>query len=526
MRRDSDHGVLPRRARRLALARAGMRIVGDCTTHEQLIAIAASTRKVRVLVVGGNRWKAEVRAAPRRRRRVAAGRRRPRIPCRGRGGARPRARQKSPTRLMNSPFNGGGSMWSYRQRRLGVLTAIVCSGLAATALVASAAETNRSGFPGRNGRIVFNDQSGSLVLANPDGTGLVRLANTGTADQYIGASFSPDGRRIAYSKVGNDPDIFTIRPDGSDQREVTFSRGWDIDPTWSGDGSQIAFETNRNGNWDIFAVNANGSAPVQLTSSQLDDQDPAWSTSGKITYTVESANHSKRDLWVMNADGSSKQQLTNAPNFSENPNWSPDGKWIVFESDRAEKGNLDIYKMHADGTGLTELTNSPALDALAAFSPDGKQIVFVSDRAAKDSRKLFVMTASGGAQTRLIQGSGFSYQMVPDWQPISAKDPCTIRGTIGSDHLAGTPHADVICGLGGNDLISGLGGNDRLDGGAGNDQLNGGPGSDILLGGAGNDWINAKDGHADRVNGGPGADRAIVDPKLDSVTAVEKVNKK
>jgi DNA-binding NarL/FixJ family response regulator len=63
MRRDSDHGVLPRRARRLALARAGMRIVGDCTTHEQLIAIAASTRKVRVLVVGGNRWKAEVRAA-------------------------------------------------------------------------------------------------------------------------------------------------------------------------------------------------------------------------------------------------------------------------------------------------------------------------------------------------------------------------------------------------------------------------------------------------------------------------------
>ena len=73
----------------------------------------------------------------------------------------------------------------------------------------------------------------------------------------------------------------------------------------------------------------------------------------------------------MNADGSGKRQLTTAPNFSENPNWSPDGKWIVFDSDRAEKGNLDLYKMHADGSGVVQLTDSPALDALAAFSPDG-----------------------------------------------------------------------------------------------------------------------------------------------------------
>ena len=417
-------------------------------------------------------------------------------------------------------------MWTISRRTLIGLCALSCSALAAAALFTVGAEATRRAFPGQNGRIVFNDQTGSLVLVNPNGTGLVRLANTGTADQYIGASFSPDGRRIAYSKVAHDPDIFTIRPDGSDEREVTFSRGSDVDPTWSADGSQIAFETNRNGNSDISGVSADGSNPVQLTNSSQNELDPAWSRTGKIAYTVESAGGTKRDLWVMNADGSSKTQLTNAPNFSENPNWSPDGTWIVFDSDRAEKGNLDIYKMHADGSGVTQLTNSPALDALAAFSPDDKQIVFVSDRAAKDSRKLYVMTAGGGAQRRLVNASGFSYQMVPDWQPISAKDPCTIRGTIGNDHLVGTPGPDVICGLGGDDLISGLGGNDRIDGGPGNDQINGGPGADTLLGGSGRDWFNAKDGAADRVNGGPGADRGLVDPGLDSVTSVEKVNKK
>jgi Ca2+-binding RTX toxin-like protein len=181
--------------------------------------------------------------------------------------------------------------------------------------------------------------------------------------------------------------------------------------------------------------------------------------------------------------------------------------------------------MHPDGSGLTQLTDSPALDALAAFSPDGKKIVFVSDRSSKGSRKLFVMNADGSSQTRLISASGYSYQMVPDWQPVFAKDPCTIRGTIGDDHLVGTSGSDVICGLGGNDLIEGLGGNDRLDGGAGNDRLNGGPGHDTLVGGAGNDWFNSKDGTADTVNGGPGADRALVDPGLDRVTGVEKYNR-
>ena len=53
----------------------------------------------------------------------------------------------------------------------------------------------------------------------------------------------------------------------------------------------------------------------------------------------------------MNGDGSGKTQLTDAANYSQNPNWSPDGQWIVFDSDRREKGSFDVYKMRADGSG-------------------------------------------------------------------------------------------------------------------------------------------------------------------------------
>src|SRR5262249_46065677 len=182
--------------------------------------------------------------------------------------------------------------------------------LAVAAALAVGAGASTHAFPGKNGRIVFNDRTGSLVLVNADGTGLVRLARTYTTDTYIGAAWSPDGKQIAYSGFrSNDPDIFTISPDGSNQREVTFSRGIDTDPTWSPDGTRIAFETNRNGNVDIYSVNADGGgSPTQLTSGQLDDRDPSWSRTNRIAYTVMSADQGSSEIWVMNGDGSGKKQ--------------------------------------------------------------------------------------------------------------------------------------------------------------------------------------------------------------------------
>jgi hypothetical protein len=146
--------------------------------------------------------------------------------------------------------------------------------------------------------------------------------------------------------------------------------------------------------------------------------------------------------------------------------------------------------------------------------------VFVSDRAAKGSRKLFLMSSTGGTATRLINASGSTYQMVPDWQPLQAKDRCTIRGTIRGDVLTGTPGPDVICGLGGDDTIYGLAGNDRIEGGAGDDIIYGGQGKDTLVGGNGSDIFYSKDGTRDVIDGGPGNDTAHVD-KVDTRISVE-----
>ena len=309
---------------------------------------------------------------------------------------------------------------SATQRRLHVIAPLVL-----VAITLAGGSDARSGdrtvaaFPGTNGLIAFNSE-GSVYVVKPGGGGLRQIAQTGISDGYPGVSFSPDGKLIAFSGLSDtDPDIYTVRPDGSGRRPLTFSRGVDADPTWSGDGKRIAFETNRNGNIDIYSVDSRGRGPQQLTRGVLDEHDPAWSPKGnRIAYTVTSKDGLSRQIWVMNGDGGSPAQLTATTNFSENPNWSPDGTRIVFDSDRAEKGDLEIYSMNADGTDVRRLTNSPALDALPAYSPDGKKIVFVSDRLQKDSRRLFVMQANGGRPTRVIAGDAPNFQMVPDWQPL------------------------------------------------------------------------------------------------------------
>src|SRR4029079_12722117 len=114
-----------------------------------------------------------------------------------------------------------------------LLAALVVALVGAAA--ATASQSSRAAFPGLNGRIVFNDQSGSLVLVNPDGSAIVRVAQTYAADYWLGTSFSRDGTKIAYSASrGSDPDVFVIRPDGSGQRQGTVSRGGDVQPEVSG----------------------------------------------------------------------------------------------------------------------------------------------------------------------------------------------------------------------------------------------------------------------------------------------------
>jgi tricorn protease-like protein len=95
---------------------------------------------------------------------------------------------------------------------------------------------------------------------------------------------------------------------------------------------------------DAWSVNADGSSRRRLTSDPAPEFDPSWSPDGtKIAYRSEVMNlggNGNSEIYVMNADGSEQVNLTRDPAQDYSPAWSPDGRTISFASDRGARSTI------------------------------------------------------------------------------------------------------------------------------------------------------------------------------------------
>ncbi len=177
---------------------------------------------------------------------------------------------------------------------------------------------------------------------------------------------------------------------------VISDKAYDTYPSWSPDGTKIAFTSHRDGNWEIYVMDADGSNPTNITNDADWDSVPSWSPDGtQIAFT--SNRDGTDEIYVMDADGSNPTNITSNEAYDTYPSWSPDGTKIAFMSLR--DGNWEIYVMDADGSGQTRITNNDASDDAPAWSPDGTKIAFVSSRDGNDD--IYVMDADGSNQINI-----------------------------------------------------------------------------------------------------------------------------
>ncbi len=247
---------------------------------------------------------------------------------------------------------------------LSVAALIAAGGLASGGGPAGAA------FPGINGLLTFAEGpsgKGTVATVSADGTGQIFpvLLEAGAKPTW-----SPDGSKIAYTHyTGPHWQIWVMNADGTNPTQVTHVNvgdpGGAATPAWSPDGTKIAYSTS---DYDqIWVVNADGSHPAQITHDEGGPvwfpESISWSPDGtKIAYDRNGA-----EIWVMNADGTNPSKLTEGAH----PDWSPDGTKIAYDH------QLVIWVMNADGTNRTQITDGTKGSGLdPAWSPDGTKIAF------------------------------------------------------------------------------------------------------------------------------------------------------
>lgn len=176
--------------------------------------------------------------------------------------------------------------------------------------------------------------------AAPDTDSLKVVVTEGT---NMAIALSPDKQTIALDLQGT---IWILPVAGGNAKAITDPLGDCRQPAWSPDGTQIAFQSYRDGNFHIWKVNRDGTGLAQVTFGQYHNREP---------------------------------------------HWSPDGTAIAFSSDRS--GNYDIWKIILKNDSLVQLTDHPGSDYFPAFSADGQSLAYVSERSA--AAGIYIRDAGG-----------------------------------------------------------------------------------------------------------------------------------
>jgi len=207
-------------------------------------------------------------------------------------------------------------------------------------------------------------------------------------------------------------DICVSRRDGQGVKRLTTALGYDAEGGYSPDGKMIVFCSIRDAysrkNFtdkekvklkydlsyfgEIYIMNADGTGQRRLTRSPGYDGGPFFSPDGKrIIWRRFTEKGDAADVFTMKTDGTDVRRLTNFKAMSWAPYYHPSGDYVVFASNKLGFSNFEVYMVDAAGKRQpVQVTHTDGFDGLPVFSPDGKQLMWTSNRTENGKSQLFI----------------------------------------------------------------------------------------------------------------------------------------
>jgi hypothetical protein len=281
-------------------------------------------------------------------------------------------------------------------------------GLLGVFVLVSVPSAAHAAFPGLNGKIAYYTQQGTsddIWVMQPDGSGNGPI--TGVSMDERDPTWSPDGSRIAFQGSGSNYDIWVMDADGTDMVNLTNTSSQEASPTWSPDGSKIAFVSTRTGDLGskIYVMDADGTDVVRITNLDfVADNQPAWSSDNHIAFVRQS------HIFRMNADGSNIVQVTGSGTSDYDPTWSPSSDRIAYTRSGSSPATAGVHTINADGTNDVDLTAALTEAHDPAWSPDGAKL------GVSRNGHVWTMNVNGTGATQLTTVIGTNGD--PDWQPL------------------------------------------------------------------------------------------------------------